>query len=79
VTAADGGGRDPGEPRLEGYLEELRENPPRTGSEIVGRVNRSVRWQRALREPLLLAAQLAGAVIDGIKVFRGPGGRADRR
>jgi hypothetical protein len=78
VSAGGDGARDPGEPRLEGYLEELREDPPRTGSEIVARVNRSIRWQRTLREPLLVAAQLAGAIIDGIGAFLGTSGRARR-
>lgn len=78
MTSADVPGPGPGERRLLGYLEELREDPPATDTAIVRRVNRSARWQRAVRDPLRAVGQLAGAFADGVFSLLGSKRRVDR-
>ena len=69
---------DPGEDRLVAYLGELREDPPVTDAALVRRVNRSARWQHAIRGPLQALGHLGGAVIDGIAALLGSQERRDR-
>ena len=50
------------ERRLDQHLELLRASPPAATRELVPRVIRAVRWQRAIRDPLLLVGAVAAAV-----------------
>ncbi len=56
----------PVERRLTDHLQLLRASPPTAGPQLVGAVIRGVRWQRAIREPLVLAGAVAAAVLDGL-------------
>jgi hypothetical protein len=78
VTTSGAHGPDPAEGRLIGYLEEVREDPPPTDTTIVRRVNRSARWQHAVRGPLLLIGQLAGALAVGVSALLGSKHRSPR-
>jgi hypothetical protein len=69
---------DPGEDRLVAYLEELREDPPVSDTALVRRVNRSARWQSAIRGPLQLVGHLSGALADGIATLLGGSRRTGR-
>ena len=55
----------PAERRLTEHLELLRASPPATPA-LVPRVIRGVRWQRAIRDPLLLVGAVAKAVFEGL-------------
>lgn len=63
--------------RLGDYLASLRRDPPAAGLELVPRIVRRARWQRAVRAPLRAAGTLVGALADGVAAFFGPG--TDRR
>jgi hypothetical protein len=66
----------PAERRLTEYLELLRVSPPAERPQLVGRVIRGVRWQRAVREPLVLVGAVASALLDGVGLlFKPPAGR----
>ncbi|MGV1047550.1 MAG: hypothetical protein ACOYD4_03365 [Solirubrobacterales bacterium] len=69
---------DPGEGRLVAYLEGLREDPPQPDAELGRRVNRSARWQHAIRGPLEVIGHLSGALFDGIAAMLGAARRSDR-
>lgn len=56
----------PAERGLAQHLELLRASPPIGAPEFVPSVIRSVRWQRAIRDPLLLVGAVATAVADGL-------------
>ena len=56
----------PAERRLTRHLEVLRISPPSAGPELVPRVIRSVRWQRAIRDPLVLVGTVAAAIAEGV-------------
>jgi hypothetical protein len=56
----------PAELRLSKHLEVLRVSPPSGGPELVPRVIRSVRWQRAIRDPLVLVGAIAAALANGV-------------
>jgi hypothetical protein len=65
----------PAERRLTQHLELLRASPPTGAPQLVTRVIRGVRWQRAVREPLVLVGMVATAVFDGLAVlFKPPDG-----
>jgi len=65
----------PAERRLTEHLDLLRAYPPAGGPQLVGRVLRGVRWQRAVREPLVLVGAVASAVLDGLGLlFKPPAG-----
>jgi hypothetical protein len=65
----------PAERRLTQHLELLRASPPTGAPQLVPRVIRGVRWQRAVREPLNLVGVVATAVIDGLALlFKPPAG-----
>jgi hypothetical protein len=55
----------PAERRLTEHLELLRATPPRTPALVPG-VIRGVRWQRAVRDPLVLVGAVATAVLEGL-------------
>ena len=60
------------ERRLAEYLELLRASPPSTTPQLVPRVIRSVRWQRAIRDPLLLVGAVAAALVEGASALIKP-------
>jgi hypothetical protein len=62
----------PAERRLTQHLELLRASPPTGAPQLVATVIRSVRWQRAVREPLGLMGAVAVAVFDGLALLFGP-------
>lgn len=65
----------PAEHRLTQHLEVLRTSAPESPPFLVARVIRGVRWQRAIRDPLVLVGAVAGAVAEGFGLmFRRAGG-----
>jgi len=65
----------PAERRLTQHLELLRASPPTGAAGLVPRVIRSVRWQRAIRDPLVLVGAVASAVVEGLGLlFKPPSG-----
>ena len=67
----------PAERRLAEHLELLRASPPIVAPGLVPRVLRGVRWQRAVRDPLLLVGAVAAAVAEGLSIlFKPPAGRS---
>jgi hypothetical protein len=67
----------PAERRLTEHLELLRASPPTGAPQLVSRVIRGVRWQRAVREPLVLVGEVASAVFDGLTLlFKPPADRS---
>jgi hypothetical protein len=67
----------PAERRLSEHLELLRASPPIVAPGLVPRVLRGVRWQRAIRDPLVLVGAVAAAVAEGLAVlFKPPAGRS---
>ena len=67
----------PAERRLVQHLELLRTGAPTVTPQLVPRVIRSVRWQRAIRDPLVLVGAVASAVADGLSLlFTAPRDRA---
>jgi hypothetical protein len=61
----------PAERGLAQHLELLRASPPVGEPGLVPRVIRGVRWQRAIREPLLLVGAVAAALADGLGLLFG--------
>ena len=57
------------ERRLDQHLELLRASPPAATRELVPRVIRTVRWQRAIRDPLLLVGAVAAAVAETARLL----------
>ena len=67
----------PAERRLAEHLELLRASPPGTTPQLVPRVIRGVRWQRAVRDPLLLVGAVAAALLEGLGlVVQPPAGKS---
>jgi hypothetical protein len=65
----------PAERRLTQHLELLRASPPAAAPQLVPRVIRGVRWQRAVREPLTMVGVVASAVLDSLGLlFKPPAG-----
>jgi hypothetical protein len=64
----------PAERRLTKHLELLRASPPTGTPHLVPRVIGSVRWQRAIRDPLVLVGAVATALAEGLGLlFKRPG------
>ena len=63
----------PAERRLSEHLELLRASPPTGAPQLVATVSRGVRWQRAVREPLVLVGAVATALLDGLGLLFKPG------
>jgi hypothetical protein len=61
----------PAERRLTEHLELLRASPPVTPA-LAPRVIRGVRWQRAIRDPLVLMGVVAAAVLEGLGIVFAP-------
>jgi hypothetical protein len=67
----------PAEGRLSEHLELLRANPPTAAPELIGRIIRSVRWQRAIRDPLVLVGAVASAIAESLRLLvKPPAGRS---
>jgi len=65
----------PAERRLTQHLEVLRTSPPESPAVLVPRVIRGVRWQRAIRDPLVLVGAVAAAIAESIgSLFKPPAG-----
>jgi hypothetical protein len=62
----------PAELRLTQHLELLRASPPTGTPQLVATVIRGARWQRAVREPLVLVGDVATAVFDGLVLLFTP-------
>lgn len=62
----------PAERRLSQHLELLRASPPNATPQLVPQVIRGVRWQRAIRDPLLLVGAVAAALAEGASVLLNP-------
>ena len=62
----------PAERRLVEHLELLRASPPGATPQLVPRVIRGVRWQRAIRDPLLFVGAVAAALVEGASVLLNP-------
>ncbi|MBV9337308.1 MAG: hypothetical protein JO243_15610 [Solirubrobacterales bacterium] len=79
MNAGDSPAEDlsPAERRLTEHLELLRASPPAVSPGLVPRVIRGVRWQRAIRDPLVLVGAVAAAVAEGLSLlFKPPVGRS---
>lgn len=61
----------PAERRLTQHLELLRASPPATPA-LVPRVIRGVRWQRVVRDPLVLVGTVATAAVEWLALVFGP-------
>jgi len=64
----------PAERRLTEHLELLRASPPTGTPSLVPRVIRGVRWQRAVRDPLLLVGAVAVAIAESLGLLMKPPG-----
>lgn len=60
----------PAERRLTQHLELLRASPPATPA-LVPRVIRGVRWQRVVRDPLVLVGTVATAAVEWLALVFG--------
>jgi hypothetical protein len=67
----------PAEQRLAQHLQLLRSSPPTATPYLVPRVIRGVRWQRAVRDPLLFVGAVAAALAESLGLLMKPrGGRS---
>ncbi len=57
--------------RLDEYLELIRASPPAATRELVPRAIGAVRWQRAIRDPLVLVGAVAAAVAESARLLLG--------
>lgn len=62
----------PAQGRLSEHLELLRANPPTAAPELIGRIIRTVRWQRAIRDPLVLVGAVASAIGESLRLLVKP-------
>jgi hypothetical protein len=62
----------PAEGRLSEHLELLRASPPAAGPELIARIVRRARWQRAIRDPLVLVGAVASAIAESLRLFFKP-------
>ena len=62
----------PAERRLTEHLELLRASSPIVAPGLVPRVLRGVRWQRAIRDPLVLVGTVAAALAEGLRALCKP-------
>jgi hypothetical protein len=56
----------PAERGLAQHMEPLRTSGPESPPLLVPRIIRSVRWQRAIRDPLVLVGSVASAVAESL-------------
>jgi hypothetical protein len=65
------------ERRLAQHLELLRASPPTDAPDLVPRVIRGVRWQRAIRDPLVFVGAVVAAIAQSADLlFRRSGGES---
>jgi hypothetical protein len=64
--------RSPAERRLAQHLQLLRASPPTATPDLVRRVIRGVRWQRAVRDPLVFVGAVAAALVEGLGLLLKP-------
>jgi hypothetical protein len=64
----------PSERRLLEHLELLRAAPTAAQPELIERVIRRARWQRVIRDPLVLIGTVAAAIGEGLLLLIGPPG-----
>jgi hypothetical protein len=62
----------PAERRLDEHMEMLRTTAIVPPAPLVARIVHAVRWQRAIRRPLVAVGALAAAVADGVRLLFGP-------
>ena len=62
----------PAERRLAQHLQLLRASPPAATSDLVLRVIRGVRWQRAIRDPLVFVGAVTAALAEGLSLLFKP-------
>jgi hypothetical protein len=62
----------PAERGLTVHLELLRAGPPIAATQLIPRLVRKLRWQRAVREPLLLVGAVAAAITEGLRLLMKP-------
>jgi hypothetical protein len=62
----------PAERRLWEHLELLRANPPVTAPDLISRILGRARWQIAIRDPLIFAGALSGALAEGLSLLIAP-------
>jgi hypothetical protein len=60
------------ERRLSEHLELLRASPPTSAPELITRIVRCARWQRTIRDPLVLAGAVAVAIGEALSLLSGP-------
>jgi hypothetical protein len=60
------------ERRLSEYLELLRASPPTAAPELITRIVRRARWQRTIRDPLVFAGAVAGALSEALSLLSDP-------
>jgi hypothetical protein len=56
----------PAESRLAQHLELLRASPPAGTPHLVQSVIRAARWQRVIRDPLVLVGMMGAALAEGL-------------
>jgi hypothetical protein len=61
----------PAEQRLSEHLDLIRASPPTAAPELIARILRRVRWQRAIRDPLLLMGAVVSAIGDSLRLLIG--------
>ncbi len=67
----------PAERRLAHHLQLLRSSPPTATPSLVPRVIRGVRWQRAVRDPLVFVGAVAAALTESLDLLiKRHGGRS---
>ena len=62
----------PAEQRLFQHLELLRASPPTAAPDLILRIVRRARWQRAIRGQLILVGAVASAIGDGLRLLLRP-------
>ncbi len=69
----------PAQQRVQGYLDLLREEPPRPGRELVPAIVRSARWQGTLGTSLRALGHLLSAMAGGVALIAGSRRRGEGR
>ena len=63
---------NPAERRLAQHLQLLRASPPAATPYLVQRVIRGIRWQRAVRDPLVFVGAVAAALAESLGLLLKP-------
>jgi dolichol kinase len=70
-VSADQDYPSPAARQLGAYLQSLREDAPRPGTQLVPTIVRRARWQHVVRAPLWAAGTLVAALADGVSALVG--------